>query len=88
MQGGTFTVTNPGNFGGLFATPIIKQPEVAILGIGGIQKRPVVINDAIAIRSMCYIDLSFDHRVIDGVDAERFMARLKEILQTWSIPIK
>jgi pyruvate dehydrogenase E2 component (dihydrolipoamide acetyltransferase) len=88
MQGGTFTVTNPGNFGGLFATPIIKQPEVAILGIGGIQKRAVVINDAIAIRSMCYIDLSFDHRVIDGVDAERFMAKLKEILQTWSIPIK
>jgi pyruvate dehydrogenase E2 component (dihydrolipoamide acetyltransferase) len=88
MQGGTFTVTNPGNYGGLFATPIIKQPEVAILGIGGIQKRAVVVNDAIAIRSMCYIDLSFDHRVIDGVDAERFMAKLKEILQTWSIPIK
>jgi len=88
MSGGTFTVTNPGNFGGLFATPIIKQPEVAILGIGGIQKRAVVVNDAIAIRSMCYIDLSFDHRVIDGVDAERFMARIKEILQTWSIPIK
>lgn len=88
MAGGTFTVTNPGNYGGLFATPIIKQPEVAILGIGGIQKRAVVIHDAIAIRSMCYIDLSFDHRVIDGVDAERFMARIKEILQTWSIPIK
>lgn len=88
MSGGTFTVTNPGNFGGLFATPIIKQPEVAILGIGGIQKRAVVVSDAIAIRSMCYIDLSFDHRVIDGVDAERFMARIKEILQTWSIPIK
>ena len=88
MQGGSFTETNPRNFGGLYATPIIKQPEVAILAIGGIQKRAAAINDAIAIRSMAYIDLSFDHRVIDGVDAERFMARLKEILQTWSIPIK
>ena len=88
IQGGTFTITNPGSFGGLMATPIINQPQVAILGIGSIQKRAVVINDAIAIRSMCYINLSFDHRVINGVDAERFMARLKDILQTWTIPIK
>jgi pyruvate dehydrogenase E2 component (dihydrolipoamide acetyltransferase) len=88
IQGGTFTVTNPGSYGGLFATPIINQPQVAILGIGTIEKRAVVINDAIAIRSMCYIDLSFDHRVIDGIDAEKFMARVKEILQTWNIPIR
>jgi 2-oxoglutarate dehydrogenase E2 component (dihydrolipoamide succinyltransferase) len=88
VQGGTFTVTNPGSFGGLFATPIINQPQVAILGIGTIQKRAVVINDAIAIRSMCYIDLSFDHRLIDGLDAEKFMARVKEMLETWNTPIK
>jgi 2-oxoglutarate dehydrogenase E2 component (dihydrolipoamide succinyltransferase) len=88
IQGGTFTVTNPGSFGGLFATPIINQPQVAILGIGTIEKRAVVINDAIAIRSMCYLDLSFDHRVIDGIEAEKFMARVKEILQTWNIPIR
>jgi 2-oxoglutarate dehydrogenase E2 component (dihydrolipoamide succinyltransferase) len=88
IQGGTFTVTNPGSYGGLFATPIINQPQVAILGIGTIEKRAVVINDAIAIRSMCYLDLSFDHRVIDGIDAEKFMARVKEILQTWNIPIR
>jgi pyruvate dehydrogenase E2 component (dihydrolipoyllysine-residue acetyltransferase) len=88
IQGGTFTLTNPGSFGGLFATPIINQPQVAILGVGGIQKRPVVISDAIAIRSMVYLDLSFDHRVINGIDAERFMARVKEILQTWNIPIR
>ncbi len=88
IQGGTFTITNPGSYGGLMATPIINQPQVAILGIGSIQKRPVVIHDAIAIRSMCYIDLSFDHRVINGIDAEKFMARVKDILQTWNIPIK
>jgi 2-oxoglutarate dehydrogenase E2 component (dihydrolipoamide succinyltransferase) len=88
IQGGTFTITNPGSFGGLFATPVINQPQVAILGIGSIEKRPVVVNDAIAIRPMCYIDLSFDHRLIDGIDAERFMARVKELLQTWTIPIR
>ncbi len=88
IQGGTFTITNPGSFGGLFATPVINQPQVAILGIGSIQKRAVVINDAIAIRPMCYIDLSFDHRVVDGVEAEKFMARVKELLQTWTIPIR
>ena len=88
VQGGTFTITSPGNYGGLFATPIINQPQVAILGVGTIEKRPVVVNDAIAIRSMCYLDLSFDHRLIDGLDAEKFMARIKEILQTWNIPIR
>ncbi|HXX94630.1 MAG TPA: dihydrolipoamide acetyltransferase family protein [Planctomycetota bacterium] len=92
LQGGTFTLTNPGSLGGLFATPIINQPQLAILGAGGIHKRPVVVSssagDAIAIRSMVYLDLSFDHRAINGVDAERFMARVKDILQTWTIPIK
>jgi 2-oxoglutarate dehydrogenase E2 component (dihydrolipoamide succinyltransferase) len=88
IQGATFTVTNPGNFGGLIFTPIINQPNVAILGIGSIEKRPVVVNDAIAIRSMCYLCLSFDHRLIDGIDAERFMARLREILQAWTLPIR
>ncbi len=83
VQGGTFTITNPGNFGGLFGTPIINQPQVAILGMGGIEKRPVVIDDAIAIRPMVYLSLSFDHRVIDGAVADQFMADIKHTLQTW-----
>jgi 2-oxoglutarate dehydrogenase E2 component (dihydrolipoamide succinyltransferase) len=88
IQGATFTLTNPGPFGALMFTPIINQPNVAILGLGSIEKRPVVVNDAIAIRSMCVLCLSFDHRLIDGIDAERFMARLREILQTWTLPIR
>jgi len=88
VQGGTFTITNPGIYGGLFGTPIINQPQVAILGIGGIEKRPVVVNDAIAVRSMCYLCLSFDHRVIDGAVADQFMSRVKEVLQGWTIPIR
>jgi len=88
IQGGTFTVTNPGPYGAAMFTPIINQPQVAILGIGSVEKRPVVINDAIAIRSMVYLCLSFDHRIVDGIDAEKFMARLREILQTWTIPIR
>ncbi|HYF01157.1 MAG TPA: dihydrolipoamide acetyltransferase family protein [Planctomycetota bacterium] len=88
IQGGTFTITNPGNFGAVAFTPIINQPQLAILGIGSIVKRPVVVDDAIAIRSMCTLCLSFDHRAIDGIDAERFMARLREILETWTIPIR
>jgi 2-oxoglutarate dehydrogenase E2 component (dihydrolipoamide succinyltransferase) len=88
IQGGTFTVTNPGPYGAAMFTPIINQPQVAILGIGSVEKRPVVLNDAIAIRSMCYLCLSFDHRIVDGIDAEKFMARLREILQTWNIPIR
>jgi 2-oxoglutarate dehydrogenase E2 component (dihydrolipoamide succinyltransferase) len=88
VQGGTFTITNHGIYGSLFGTPIINQPQVAILGIGAIEKRPVVIDDAIAIRSMSYLCLSFDHRVIDGAIADPFMARLKEILQEWTIPIR
>ncbi len=88
IQGGTFTITNPGIYGGLFGTPIISQPQVAIMGLGGIEKRPVVVNDAIAIRPMCYIVLSFDHRVIDGAVADQFMARVKQLLQEWTTPIK
>ena len=86
IQGGTFTVTNPGVFGSLFGTPIIPQPQVAILGVGTIEKRPVVVtdekgSDALGIRTMGYLALSFDHRLIDGADADRFMARVKQILE-------
>jgi pyruvate dehydrogenase E2 component (dihydrolipoamide acetyltransferase) len=88
VQGGTFTITNPGVFGGLFGLPIINQPQVAILGVGGIKKRPVVIEtkdgDTIGIRSMCYFSLGFDHRLIDGAVADQFMARVKEILEAGS----
>ncbi|MDQ1592567.1 MAG: hypothetical protein QOG71_3194, partial [Pyrinomonadaceae bacterium] len=86
VAGGTFTVTNPGVFGGLFGTPIINQPQVAILGIGTIEKRAKVLttpegDDFIAIRHMAYFALSFDHRIIDGADAERFLAYVKELLE-------
>jgi 2-oxoglutarate dehydrogenase E2 component (dihydrolipoamide succinyltransferase) len=81
VQGGTFTVTNPGVFGSLFGTPIINQPQVAILGIGTIEKRAVVRDDAIAIRTMAFFALSFDHRIVDGADADRFMAHMKKGLQ-------
>ncbi len=83
VQDGTFTITNPGNFGGLFGLPIINQPQVAILGLGGIQKRAVVIDDAIAIRPMVYLSLSFDHRSIDGAVADQFMAEIKHTLENW-----
>lgn len=82
VSDGTFTVTNPGVFGSLFGTPIINQPQVAILGVGTLTKRPVVTDDdAIAIRHMMYLALSFDHRVIDGATADRFMAGVKAFLQ-------
>jgi pyruvate dehydrogenase E2 component (dihydrolipoamide acetyltransferase) len=81
VQGGTFTITNPGIFGGLFGMPIINQPQVAILGIGGIEKRPVVVDDAIAIRSMMYLSMSYDHRVVDGAVADQFLAMVKQGLQ-------
>jgi len=83
VQGGTFTITNPGQFGGLYGLPIINQPQVAILGIGGIEKRPVVINDAIAIRSMMYMTMSYDHRVVDGAVADQFLARVKQTLENF-----
>ena len=81
VQGGTFTITNHGGFGSLFSTPIIHQPQVAILGVGSIQKRAVAIDDAIAIRSMGYLSLSFDHRVIDGATADQFVAKVKGHLE-------
>jgi len=86
VTGGTFTITNPGVFGGLFGTPIINQPQLAILGVGKIEKRAKVLttadgDDFIGIRWMAYFALSFDHRVIDGADAERFLAFVKEQLQ-------
>jgi 2-oxoglutarate dehydrogenase E2 component (dihydrolipoamide succinyltransferase) len=87
VQGGTFTITNPGSFGGLFGLPIINQPQVAILGVGAIEKRPVVRDDAIAIRSMAYLSLSYDHRVIDGAVAEKFLGRIKQILENWDEPV-
>jgi len=86
VQGGTFTITNPGSFGGLFGLPIINQPQVAILGVGAIEKRPVVRDDAIAIRSMAYLSLSYDHRVIDGAVAEKFLGHIKHTLENWDEP--
>lgn len=83
VQGGTFTITNPGQFGGLFGLPIINQPQVAILGLGGIKKRPVVINDAIAIRSMMYLSMSYDHRVVDGAVADQFLAQIVRALENF-----
>jgi 2-oxoglutarate dehydrogenase complex dihydrolipoamide succinyltransferase (E2) component len=81
VQDGTFTITNHGGFGSLFSTPIINQPQAAILGVGAVQKRAVVISDAIAIRPMCYLSLSFDHRVIDGATGDRFMSKVKSYLE-------
>jgi len=80
---GTFTVTNPGAFGALLGTPIINQPQVAILGIGSIEKRPVVEGDAVVARLTAVLTLGFDHRVIDGATADQFMARIKRDLETW-----
>ena len=87
VSGGTFTITNPGVFGGLFGTPIINQPQVAILCVGTIEKRSKVIttaegDDVIAIRSMAYFALTYDHRVVDGADAEKFLSFMKEYLET------
>jgi pyruvate dehydrogenase E2 component (dihydrolipoamide acetyltransferase) len=86
VAGGTFTITNPGVYGGLFGTPIINQPQVAILGVGAIEKRAKVItspegDDYIAIRHMAYFALTFDHRIIDGSDAEKFLGYLKQLLE-------
>ena len=81
VQGGTFTITNPGIFGALYGLPLINQPQVAILGVGTIEKRAVVIDDAIAIRPMCNLSLGYDHRLIDGADAGRFLAYIKERLE-------
>ncbi|HWG59793.1 MAG TPA: 2-oxoglutarate dehydrogenase, E2 component, dihydrolipoamide succinyltransferase [Candidatus Acidoferrales bacterium] len=80
----TFSITNPGVFGGLFGLPVINQPNVAILGLGAIEKRPVVVDDAIAIRSMVYLTLSYDHRCVDGAVAHQFMGKVKHTLENWT----
>lgn len=84
VQGGTFSITNFGSFGSVFATPVINQPQVAILGVGTVEKTPVVIDDAIAIRSICYLALTFDHRLIDGAMADQYCQKVKQILENWS----
>jgi 2-oxoglutarate dehydrogenase E2 component (dihydrolipoamide succinyltransferase) len=81
VHGGTFTITNPGQFGAQFGMPIINQPQVAILGIGTIEKRPVVVEDAIAIRTMAYLTLGYDHRLIDGAVADQFMSDVKQQIE-------
>ncbi len=87
VQGGTFTITNHGVSGSLFATPIINQPQAAIMGVGALQKRVVVLThdgvDTIAIRPMVYISLTFDHRILDGAIADAFVAKVKEVLENW-----
>jgi 2-oxoglutarate dehydrogenase E2 component (dihydrolipoamide succinyltransferase) len=92
VQGGTFTITNPGIFGAKFGMPIINQPQLAIMGIGAITKVPMVVtdkdgNDSIAIRSRCHISIGYDHRVIDGAVADQFMSDVKKYLENWSEPL-
>jgi len=89
VEGSTFTVTNPGQFGAVFGLPIINQPNSAIMGVGGIAKTPVVVtdadgNDSIAIRSLVHLTLGYDHRIIDGAVADQFMALVKKTLENWS----
>ena len=84
VKGGTFTLTNHGISGSLFAFPIINQPQCGILGIGAMQKRVVVIDDAIAIRPMVYLSFVFDHRILDGASADWFLAKVKETLENWA----
>jgi len=83
VQGGTFTITNPGVFGALYGLPLINQPQVGILGVGGIEKRAVVIDDAIAIRPVCHLTLGYDHRLVDGADGGRFLSFIKERLENF-----
>ncbi|MEP7027835.1 MAG: dihydrolipoamide acetyltransferase family protein, partial [Candidatus Eisenbacteria bacterium] len=91
VQGGTFTITNPGGFGSLFGCPVINQPQVAILDVGGIVKRPVVLTDdegdKIAIRSICLISVAYDHRVVDGASADHFMNDVRDYLEGWNEPL-
>jgi 2-oxoglutarate dehydrogenase E2 component (dihydrolipoamide succinyltransferase) len=88
VAGGTFTITNPGNYGQMFGLPIIMQPQVAIMGVGNIKKQPVVVTDqtgmdSIAIRSICHISLGYDHRIIDGAVADQFLREVSNYLQNW-----
>jgi len=87
VKGGTFSISNFGGFGTIIGQPIINQPQVAIMGIGAMVKKPVVINDAIAIRTTCHVVLSFDHRVIDGSDSGKFLSTVKNTLENWSLPV-
>ena len=83
VQDGTFTITNPGQFGGLFGLPIINQPQAGILGIGKIEKRVKVIDDAIAIRPLAYASFTFDHRILDGATADAFVSSIKDNIENW-----
>jgi len=83
VQDGTFTITNPGQFGSQFGMPIINQPQVAILGVGTIEKRPIVVDDAIAIRTMAYLTLGYDHRLVDGATGDQFMADIKQQIENF-----
>lgn len=87
VKGGSFSITNFGGFGTVIGQPIINQPQVAIMGMGAMVKKPVVINDAIAIRTCCYFVLSFDHRVIDGSDSGKFLSTMKNFLENWTLPV-
>lgn len=83
VQGGTFTITNPGVFGALFGMPIISQPQVAIVGVGAVEKRPVVLDDAVTIRLRAYMTIGYDHRIIDGAIADEFMQHVKKKIENW-----
>jgi 2-oxoglutarate dehydrogenase E2 component (dihydrolipoamide succinyltransferase) len=83
VRGGTFTLTNHGVSGSLFAVPIINQPQCGILGAGAIQKRVLVVDDAIAIRPMVYLSFVFDHRILDGASADNFLMKVKQALEKW-----
>jgi 2-oxoglutarate dehydrogenase E2 component (dihydrolipoamide succinyltransferase) len=83
VSGGTFTITNPGALGALFGMPIINQPQVAILDVGSIEKRPVVVDDAVTACLTAFMALGFDHRIIDGAVADQFMSRVKQALENW-----
>jgi 2-oxoglutarate dehydrogenase E2 component (dihydrolipoamide succinyltransferase) len=85
VMNGTFTVTNPGVFGTMIGTPIINQPQVAILCLGAIKKRPVVVDDMIAIRDICYLTLSYDHRIVDGSMGGQYLAFIREYLENWDM---
>ena len=87
VRGGTFSISNFGGFGTIIGQPIINQPQVAIMGMGALVKKPVVVNDAIAIRTMCHVVLSFDHRVIDGSDSGKFLSTVKNTLENWTAPV-
>ena len=87
VRGGTFSISNFGGFGTIIGQPIINQPQAAIFGIGAMQKKAVVVNDAIAIRTMCYCVLSFDHRIIDGSDSGKFLSAVKNCIENWTIPV-